>query len=80
MFLQATISFEDHKEYKERTGIFINKLIQESYDAGHNGFELNTMALPLIDKIGIYIQGKEKRPIEITIHGNAGTIIKNISN
>ena len=69
-FLQATIVFEDSKDYILNTGEFISKLIQNSYDKGYNNFILNTKSLIEIHSIGDKLEGAEKKPIEVTIEGN----------
>ncbi len=71
-FLQQTILYENHKDYQTITGILISQLIQTSYNAGNNDFELNTKKLKTIDRIGAYLIGKERNPIIITIQGNTG--------
>ena len=71
-FLQLTIQHEQHKKYCVRTGRVILKLIQNSYDAGHNNFTFDTTALKEIDDFGSDLEGTEERPIEITITGNTG--------
>ncbi len=71
-FLQQTILYEKHKNYQTKTGIFISQLIQTSYNAGNNNFELNTKKLKTINRIGAYLIGKEKNPIFIKIEGNTG--------
>ncbi|MFH1638027.1 MAG: hypothetical protein ABIB71_06385 [Candidatus Woesearchaeota archaeon] len=72
-FLQATISYEEHKNHPLVTGAFISSLIQSSYNVGHNNFHLNAngIAKPL-RFIGYRLEGKRKRPIQILIEGSAG--------
>ncbi len=71
-FLQQTILYENHKKYEENTGAFISQLIQTSYNAGNNNFELNTKKLKTISNIGAYLIGKKRNPIIIKIEGNTG--------
>lgn len=71
-FLQATISKEQHENYQENTGHFISRLIQNSYNAGHNDFTLNTTNLKPIHLIGFKLKGKSRNKIRITTRGNAG--------
>jgi len=72
-FLQATIPYEAHKNYAENTGYFITKLIQNSYDAGNNGFKLNTNTLPTaINYIGLKLEGKKDKPLELLVEGDVG--------
>ena len=70
-FLQVTIKYEQHQNYDWRTGKFISQLIQISYDAGNNGFVLNTQKVKL-GYLGDKIQGTEERKIELKIEGDAG--------
>jgi len=72
-FLQTTVKYEKHKNYTDSTGLFISRLIQNSYDHGYNSFTLDTTALKEIDTIG-YIKGTPRNPIEITIIGNTGNV------
>jgi len=72
-FLQATIPFETHKNYAENTGYFITKLIQNSYNAGHNRFKLGTKVLTKrIKDIGWQLKGKEGKPLELLVEGDVG--------
>ena len=71
-FLQATIRFEDNENYREYTGVFISKLIQDSYDVRNNNFVLNTKSLKEIHNIGVRLEGTKEKPIQITIEGNTG--------
>ena len=73
-FLQTTKVFEGNKNYQKRTGIFISKLIKNSYDAENNNFKLNTKNLKEIHYLGCKLEGKEEKPIQITIEGNAGNL------
>ena len=71
-FLQATIQYmRPGYHFTENTAVFINKLIQNSYSAGNNGFHLN---LPVTDLlcVGSHLQGKKERPIELHVKGRAG--------
>ncbi|MFH1637424.1 MAG: hypothetical protein ABIB71_03295 [Candidatus Woesearchaeota archaeon] len=72
-FLQATIGYESHKLYCDRTGFFITRLIQNSNDAGNNKFILSTKALAKeLRAIGYNLRGKHDRPLEIRVDGNTG--------
>jgi len=71
-FLQTTIIHENHQIYSGTTGLFISKLIQNSYDHGHNGFTLNTTALKEIHFIGYRVEGTPKKNIEVTMIGTMG--------
>jgi len=77
--LQTTIAYKHNKgigsmNYGWNTGVFITKLIQKSYDAGHNDFRINVKQLPgSISNLGKQLTGKEDRPIQLTIIGNPGS-------
>ena len=71
VFLQSTIRYENHRIYWENTGDFISKLIQNSYNAGHNEFALNTQTLE-IGYLGTRLEGTKERPIRITITRDVG--------
>ncbi len=70
--LQSTAPFECHKNYEEHTGIFLSKLIQNSYEAGHNNFRLTTRTLTKNITYLDDFKGGYYRPIHITIDGNIG--------
>ena len=72
LFLQTTVRYENHEKYCSSTGYFISRLIQDSYDAGHNDFTLNTKGLRGLDKLCTELKGKKKNPLKVTINGNAG--------
>jgi hypothetical protein len=51
------------------TGLFVSKLIQESYDAGNNNFLLEG-EFDRIQCIGSYLNGQESNPIRIHVNSN----------
>ncbi len=69
-FLQTTKIFDDHRYYEYDIGIFISRLIQSSYEAGHNDFCLNTDYLNDLGNIGAGLRGKDETPIKISIKGD----------
>lgn len=71
-FLKATVEFADTRAYEAHTGRFINRLVQNSYNSGHNNFILNTSGLPLLNDMCTYLQGTQKRKLEINLTGNVG--------
>ncbi len=72
-FLQMTIEIESHDNYQVRTGIFLSRLIQNSYDAGNNDFHLDTTSLTRhLTYFCMLIEGEEERPININIRGDVG--------
>lgn len=77
LFLQATIGFEERKKYSELTGIFITRLIQNSYNAGHNNFKLNTKNRKGLHYFGSFLEGKEGNPLTIYGEGDVGHLCFN---
>ncbi|MBI4453656.1 hypothetical protein HY636_03355 [Candidatus Woesearchaeota archaeon] len=74
-FLQMTLESEGReKDYMiEGAGMFISTLIQNSYNARHNHFVLDTSNLRgKIDKLGWFIKGSSKRLINIKVFGDLG--------
>ncbi len=72
-FLQMTIENEHHGNYQMKTGIFFNKLIQNSYDAGNNDFHLDTTALVVpLNYLCALIKGKKEKFVTISLRGNIG--------
>lgn len=71
LFLQETIPFEESEDY-EATGIFVTRLIQSSYNAGHNDFKLTTTNLKKLNRVGAFLEGKEGNPLILSIDGDVG--------
>jgi len=80
LFLQASIPFEDlqssfpfeDKAYCIAMGLFLSRLIQNSYQAGHNNFYLNTKNILPLSELGMCFQGEEENPLKLTIDGDTG--------
>jgi hypothetical protein len=72
LFLQASVKHENHPKHMSRIGIFVSRLVQNSYDAGHNGFHFNTDATSDAENFCCYLHGSEDKPLRITITGDAG--------
>lgn len=71
LFLQQTIPYENDIYYPTTTGLFLTKLMQDSYDAGNNRFCLNTGAIDTkIGWLGYKLTGRKKEPIEMRIEGD----------
>jgi len=51
--------------------LFLNNLIQNSYNAGYNNFFLNPQG-DILSELGSKIHGKKNNPLKINIEGNAG--------
>ncbi len=68
-FLQKTIMYGQHENYRENTGIFITGLIQTSYNNSYNDFHLNTKNIKDIEKIAYGIKA-DKDPLNIRVTGD----------
>ena len=73
LFLQQTREYEDHVNYRDNTGLFITQLIQDSYKAGNNDFELDVNSLKSIDYLASeVVSGTKKRTVRVVIKGEVG--------
>lgn len=73
LFLQSTMIFEDHQNYVDLTGLFVTKLVQNSYSNGYNDFILNTMNLPALNRLGSYLcAGLERDEPRCIVRGDIG--------
>ncbi|MFH1637496.1 MAG: hypothetical protein ABIB71_03665 [Candidatus Woesearchaeota archaeon] len=70
--LQSTLKYEEHWLYKQSTGLFITKLIENSYNSGHKKFHLNTALLKRIEHIGYSLKGRKDKLLEIVVEGDIG--------
>jgi len=68
-FLQDTIRHDEHPYY-EYTGPFLSRLIQASFDAGYNNFELDTRNIKEINGLCTYLIGPY--PVNVKVNGNVG--------
>lgn len=68
--LQRMIRYEE-RPVSGITGLFVSKLVQDSYDRGYNDFVLTTGNLG-IDRIGWNLKGSLERKLEIKIKGHVG--------
>lgn len=71
-FLQATAAYEDQEWFKEKTGFFISRLLQNSYNHSYNNFSLNMENIYPVNYICFKLTGTKERPIMVTIEGNVG--------
>ncbi|MFH1637492.1 MAG: hypothetical protein ABIB71_03645 [Candidatus Woesearchaeota archaeon] len=82
-FLQSTVMHAEERGYSKVTGPFINKLIQNSYDAGHNGFKLDTYAAGPLKCLGERLHGSGSIPLRLEVEGPVGDLFgffsKNLS-
>ena len=74
IFLQQTREYENHKNYRQNTGLFVTRLIQNSCKAGNNDFELDLKSLKPIDYLAFEISGTKERRVSITVKGRAGDL------
>ena len=73
LFLQTTRCYENHINY-HLTGFFISQLLQNSYKAGNNEFELDMASLNIIHNLASDLSGTEERMIRVVITGEAGDL------
>lgn len=59
----------DGEEFKSTLGLFLTRLIQDSYDGGYNDFVLSTGDLGM-DHFGLNLRGKPRRMLNIMVNGN----------
>ncbi|MBI2669411.1 hypothetical protein HYX14_06230 [Candidatus Woesearchaeota archaeon] len=71
-FLQSTVIHGNHEKYKWRTGLFLSRLLQNSYNAGNNDFSLNTTSIEPFCSLGTLLKGTKRKPITLTINGDVG--------
>ena len=67
-FFIATFPYEGEQHYDKATGLFLTKLMQNSYYAGFNDFVLGADAD--LDCLGTRMQGTHANPIRIKFKGN----------
>ncbi len=73
IFLQFLTRFEERNDYNpEFAGKLVSRLIQNSYEAGHNNFLLNTSTLTRrLKKLGS-VSGTKERPLILQVTGESG--------
>jgi hypothetical protein len=71
-FLQLQEIFLDHEYNIRHFGKYVSSLIQNSYDAGYNGFEFNLENVEEFPYLGCHIKGNDKNLIKIKIVGDVG--------
>ena len=73
LFLQKIIKQYPRDRISNKvTGVYLSKLIGDSYSAGHNDFVLNTCNTRIED-LCYNILGTKEKPIQIRIDGDVGT-------
>jgi hypothetical protein len=70
LFLKASVKYENTEHYTYLTAVVANVLIQNSYNAGHNDFELNLQNMPPMHALGAMLEGKAEKSLRITINGD----------
>ena len=74
-FLQSTVVSEDHPNYCKNTAIFLSGLIQASYEAGNEFFDLNVESLKLLEGLGVFLCKSEDYPYSVRVKGNVGNYL-----
>ncbi len=80
-FTAATTAYEGNKnnsvkntrdfDYSKTKGIFVTRLIQNSYEAGYNDFHITGLSIPLI-YLGLQLTGDEQNPLIVSVDGGIG--------
>src|SRR3989344_3998270 len=71
-FIEATIEYEEHENYLDRTGLFATALIQTAYNAGFNDFVLEPKGTQPLNWIGVWLEGTQNNPIRLTNNAQTG--------
>ncbi|HII15423.1 MAG TPA: hypothetical protein HA362_03850 [Nanoarchaeota archaeon] len=79
IFLSATRQYETINYYSRNTGLFVTRLVQNSYKRGYNNFHIDLNGLLRIDYLGYNLQGREENPICLDIKGTAGDYLGKIA-
>jgi hypothetical protein len=69
-FLKRSLEYSSQKNYSLHLMLFVNHLIQESYDAGHNNFTLDMVSLPKVDHGLRKIKGEKDNLVKFNIFGD----------
>ena len=73
IFLTLTIPYENESEYGYITSEFLEHLVQNSYNNGHNDFLFRTCNLtPELPAFPSNLKGTKDNPLRITVIGNTG--------
>jgi hypothetical protein len=68
-FIKLTSNYESSKNYHTRTGIYLSDIIQKSYNAGNNDFNID---INYFNNFGYNLNGSIEKPIVINIKENYG--------
>jgi hypothetical protein len=63
--------YENHDNYSIYSGLYVSRLIQNSYDAGFNGFKFDLENNCHVHRLFREIKGTKERPVIVDIKGNA---------
>ncbi len=69
--LQIMTKYEKHRYYRRAAGLFINRLVQNSYNNGHNDFHLQIYS-PIHDFCHKLLGGIKKQPLRLAVEGDLG--------
>ena len=70
LFIEETKKIKDKMNYYTLSSNVITKLIQNSYDAGHNGFLFFTDSSNEILGFCALLKGTKEKPIEVIVNGS----------
>jgi len=69
IFVNLTNNYRDHRDFSNKTGIFIANLIYNSHRNGYNNFKFDEVDIPVFAE---GLAGTEDNPIDIEVRRNAG--------
>ena len=72
--LQSTIAYENHQNYSTVTGIFVTRLIQNSFNAGYNDFVLHVPGEEehRLKYFGGKLEGRSGQRVSLAVEGDVG--------
>ena len=72
--LQSTIAHENHQNYRAVTGIFVTRLIQNSFNAGYNYFVLHVPSEKehRLHYLGSKLEGRSGQRVSLAVEGDVG--------
>ena len=71
--MQTISKYEPYgRRHIDGAGLFISALIQNSYNAGYNHFQLNTQVLKERNYLAYDLKGIPENPLHLVVNGNVG--------
>jgi hypothetical protein len=69
-FIDLMMGHEDHIAFSYCFSLYFNRLIQHSYNAGHNDFKFDFNKIPSLPHLGVALHGTRNKPLKIDILGD----------